>query len=361
MSGLQLQLDCAGADGFRLQLREDLPGEGITAIHGPSGSGKTTLLECVAGLRDPGPGSEIRWRNQVWHDAGGSLPPWERRCGVVFQDARLFPHLNVQDNLEYARKRRRGAAGPELAQVADWLQLTDLLERDSASLSAGQKQRAAIARALLGGPGLLLLDEPLANLDKPARQQCLHLLLRLKRELGLPMLFVSHDIEETSQLADHLLLLEAGTVSGRGPMVELSSRLDTSLAQEDQAAAILCGKVRDHDEAFGLTRLEVAGQPLYVRHLPEAPGQERRLRIPARDVSVCRQRPADSSILNILPVRLCEIRASTPSRALLRLALGEQYLLAQVTRKSISQLGLAPGDQLFAQIKSVALLSEARE
>ena len=362
MSGLDLHINYLGEQGFRLQLKCKLPDNGITAIYGPSGSGKSTLLDCIAGLRQPGDDSSIQFQSDTWHDRTHNTPTWQRRIGYVFQDARLFPHLSVQQNLDYALARRRPEPDPiSLDKVITWLELADLLIRAPDTLSAGQKQRVAIARALLSAPRLLLLDEPLANLDHAASQQCLGYLQRLQEELNLPMLYVSHDIEEVTQLADHLALLDQGKLVDQGSLLDLCSRLDTRLSHEEQAAAITIGTITQHDEAYGITELDLEGQTLFVGHLPQAPGQQRRIRIPARDVSVCRERPSDSSILNILPVTLSEIENSGDTRILLRLALGSQFLLARITRKSAAELQLQVGDHLFAQIKSAALLMEATD
>ena len=358
MSGLLLRIDCAGDDDFHLQLDCELPATGITAVYGPSGGGKSTLLDCIAGLRRPAGNSLIRFRQLTWQQGENFVPPWLRGIGYVFQDGRLFPHLNVEQNLLYALKRRQ-EEGTSAEQLIHWLDLADLLDRSPGSLSAGQKQRVAIGRALLSAPRLLLLDEPLANLDHAASQQCLHYLQRLEHELNLPMLYISHDIEEVSQMADYLVLLEQGRIADQGSLLDLCSRLDTRLSHEEQAAAILIGTISHHDTDFGLTELEVEGQTLFVSHQQQTTGQQRRLRVPARDVSICRQRPGDSSILNILPVTLEQVESSDGARVLLRLALGSQYLLARITRKSASELQLQPGDQLFAQIKSAALMMEA--
>jgi len=361
MSGLSLRLDfTAGAD-FRLQLDCELPGEGITAIYGPSGSGKSTLLDCIAGLRQSGADSVIRFRDEYWQRPGSFVPTWRRGVAYVFQDARLFSHLNVRQNLHYALRRRHRDNGVGLQQVISWLQLHELLEHHPGSLSAGQGQRVAIARALLSAPDLLLLDEPLANLDHAASQQCIGQLQELAVELGLPMLYVSHDIEEVSQLADQLVLLEGGRLVAQGSLLELCSRLDTRLSQEEQAAAIVVGTVTRHDPEFCLTELDVEGQALLVGGSNHATGSKRRLRIPARDISVCRQKPADSSILNILPVTLSEMANDGASRVLLRLQLGSQFLLARITRKSAASLRLQVGDHIFAQIKSAALLMESTD
>jgi molybdate transport system ATP-binding protein len=361
LNGLSLKLRCQGNSDFALQLDCTLPASGITAVYGPSGSGKSTLLDCIAGLREPEANSVIGLNDETWFAPGLTVPPWKRRIGYVFQDARLFPHLNVQQNLNYALARAAAPGAVTLDQVVAWLELGDLLSHASDTLSAGQKQRVAIGRALLSSPRLLLLDEPLANLDHAARQQCVRCLQGLSGELALPMLYVSHDIEEVSQLADHLLLLDQGRLVEQGSLLELCSRLDTRLSHEEQAAAILTASVTQHDTVFDLTELAVDGHPLYVNHLPHAPGQTCRVRIPARDVSICRQRPRDSSILNILAVTVSEIENTDGPRLLLRLSLGSQFLLARITRKSAVELRLQVGDPIYAQIKSAALLMEATD
>lgn len=357
MNDLQLQLECIGVEGFSLNLKCQLPGAGISAIYGASGSGKSTLLDCIAGLRRPEKGSCISFREQTWLDDTTFTPPWQRKIGYVFQDARLFPHLDVRGNLEYAIRRRPGGLG--LAQVVSWLDLEDFLSRHPEDLSAGQKQRVALARALLGNPRLLLLDEPLANLDKLASAELTAYLQQVAQELALPMLYVSHDMEEVSQLADHLLLLDQGRIVAQGPLLELCSRLDNRLSQEEQAAAIIKADITGHDPNYGLTELNLEGQPLFVNQLTQASSEQRRLRIPARHVSICRQRPTDSSILNILAVTIEEIEAGTGAVLMLRLAIGSQFMLARITRKSLDTLQLKVGDQVFAQVKSAALLVES--
>ncbi len=357
MSELQLALDCPGDDGFHLRVQADLPLAGVTAVHGPSGSGKTTLLHCIAGLRRASAGSRILFADTPWQGERQYLPSWRRDIGFVFQDARLFPHLDVAGNLDFGA-RRRGAGPVTREAVIRWFDLESLLARSVNTLSAGQAQRVAIGRALLAAPRLLLLDEPLANLDAASRQRCVSGLQQAVTEGGIPMLYVSHDVEEVCQLADRMLLLEQGEVVASGSLLDLCSRIDTPLAHEERAAAVVEAELASQDEEYGLSGLRIAGQTLWVNRLEGAPGQRRRLRIPARDVSLCRSYPQDSSILNILPVTVAELERSGDTRVLLRLALGDQYLLARITRRSAAQLALAPGDALYAQVKSAALLSE---
>jgi molybdate transport system ATP-binding protein len=358
VSTLDFDIRWQGARDFQLACATSMPLAGVTALYGPSGSGKTSLLECLAGIRDPQPGSHIHADGMPWLAPGTDLPTRRREIGVVFQDGRLFPHLTVNGNLAYASERRHGGPSFDRDQVVEWLDLAGLLELSPAQLSAGQRQRVAIARALLNSPRLLLLDEPIANLDRTSRQRCLACLSRVAIEANLPMLYVSHDIEEISQIADRLLMLEQGSLVEQGPLIELAGRLDTRLSHETRAAAIVLGAVLRHDESYGLTELDLEGQRLWVNRMEAQPGQIMRLRIPARDVSVSRSAPVNTSILNSFETRLVEMEETEGSRVLLRLALGQQFLLARITRKSADQLALRPGDSLHAQVKSAALLNE---
>ncbi|MDX1733680.1 MAG: molybdenum ABC transporter ATP-binding protein [Halioglobus sp.] len=356
MSSLALRIDYAPGNDFRLRVDCELPADGVTAIYGASGSGKSTLLDCIAGLRRPADNGLIRLGEETWSKGAEQLPAWQRGAGYVFNEGHLFPHLSVLGNLRYAQKRSRRAAF-DLDAVATWLEISDLLARRPQTLSAGQRQRVAIARALMSSPRLLLLDEPFANLDALATRHCLGLLQRLSRETDLPMLFVSHDIEEVSELADYLVLLDSGRVDTHGPLLELCGRLDNRLAREEKAAAIVQGTIARHDGEYGLTELAVEDELMVVPSIAQDIGSTQRLRIPARDVSICLQRPGDSSILNIIPVQIAQIDGGTDARVMLRLALGSQHLLARLTRRSADALRLKVGDRVFAQVKTAALLS----
>ncbi|MFK7976501.1 MAG: molybdenum ABC transporter ATP-binding protein [Halioglobus sp.] len=360
MNNLQLDIRCNGSDHFLLEAKLSLPNHGITVLYGPSGCGKSTLLDCIAGLREPLEGSRIRIGESEWVTGAKTTPPWERNLGYVFQDARLFDHLSVRANLEYAIKRRsQGIKEVALEDVAEALQLKPLLSRKPGTLSAGQKQRVAIARALLRAPSLLLMDEPLANLDHRAKHSIANALKTISAKWQLPILFVSHDIEEVSQLADYLVLMDEGKITEHGQALELSNRLDTRLSHQEQAAAIITGTVSAQDDTFSLTQIAAEDQILNVAKLSLPLKAPCRIRIPARDISLCRTQPHDTSILNILAVVVDEIEQTNEPRLLVRLALGRQFLLARITRKSIVELDIKVGDELFAQIKSVALLLEA--
>ncbi len=359
MSDIALALELAYGD-FRLSLDTRLPGDGVIGIYGPSGSGKTSLLNCIAGLNRAQSNGRVTLGEDVLQDGQTWLPPHQRDVSCVFQDGRLFPHLDVAGNLQFAHKRRR-REGPSMTEISQWLGLDELLSRYPAQLSRGQQQRVAIARALVSAPRLLLLDEPLANIDPAGTRDILGRLARLRRDLDMTMVYVSHDMAELAELADHLLVLSEGQLVAEGPLLELSSRLELALAHEEQAAAIVSAQIAEQDRQYGLTGLDFEGQRLWVNHVENSAGTAMRLRLPARDISLCRVTPEQTSILNVLQARIAEIEGGSGSRALVRLAVGEQFLLARVTRKSIDALQLAEDQDVFAQVKSVALLSDTRD
>ena len=343
---------------FTLSLHTALNSKGITAIYGHSGAGKTTLLRWIAGL-EQNTGGHLTFNNQIWQDENTHLPTRQRQLAYVFQDARLFPHLTVQGNLNFAYRRRFNNNGPSMAQACQWLELTPLLQQYPDQLSGGEQQRVAIARALLSSPQLILMDEPLASLDSHSKQRILRHLESLQLRLAIPIIYVSHDLEEVSRLANQLLLLENGQLSAQGPMLELSTRLDLSLSHQENAASIIEARIQQHDERYQLTELQIDGRlPLFLTKIGGDIGDSVRVRIPARDVSITLDSPQASSILNILPATIEEIEHSNEARTLICLKVAEHRLLVRLTQKSVDRLQLKPGQSVYAQIKTVALLSE---
>ena len=345
--------------GFALHTDIQLPARGITALFGPSGSGKTTLLRCIAGL-ERAEGGLLRVHDEVWQDGAKFLPVHRRRMGYVFQEASLFPHLPVRRNLEYGLQRIPAAERKvQLEQVVEWLGLDKLIDRnDPASLSGGERQRVAIGRALLTSPRLLLMDEPLTALDAATKQDILPYLERLHSELEIPVLYVSHALDEVARLADHLVLLEQGRVIASGALNDTLSRLDLPTAHLDDAGAVIEAKVAVHDETYHLTRLDFSGGNLWVSKLERASGEIVRARVLARDVSIATTAPHGSSISNILAAHIAEIQDEGPDKVNVRLTIGDQHvLLSRITRRSRDQLGLTVGMEVFAQVKSVALIA----
>ena len=339
---------------FRLDAEFSAPARGVTALFGASGSGKTTLLRLVAGLaRAPG---RLRVDGEVWQDERHFLPTHRRALGYVFQEPSLFPHLSVQANLDYGWKRVPPAERTvRHADVVGWLGLESLLARRPHELSGGQRQRVAIGRALLSSPRLLLMDEPLAALDANARAEILPYLERLHRELDLPILYVTHALDEVARLADHLLLIEAGRIVFQGPLTEGLTRLDLPLAHRDLAATVIDATVAAHDAELQLTRVSRGHLSLELAGLHGTPGEPLRVRVAARDVSLARVRPQQTSILNLLPARVVELADDAPGQVLVKLALEDVALLARITRKSARLLELQPGTEVVAQVKSVAV------
>jgi molybdate transport system ATP-binding protein len=356
--GIQATLRVARG-AFRAEIKLDLPSWGITALFGPSGSGKTTCLRLLAGL-ERGEGV-VRVLGECWQDdARGIFVPVHRRSvGYVFQDHALFPHLSVRNNLEYGRKRSRGATRIDRETVIALLGIASILDRRPDRLSGGERQRVAVAQALLAQPRLLLMDEPLAALDAARKSEILPYLERLRDDLSIPIVYVSHIIEEVARLADHLVLLDAGRVAASGPIQETLARLDLPTAFADDSGVVIEATVAAHDTVNHLTQIEFEGGTLWVGGVDRPAGATVRARALARDVSLALQPPGPSSILNVLTARVVEIRDNGPDRVNVRLTLGDGNvpLLALITRRSQTTLGLHPGVMVYAQIKGVALFA----
>jgi molybdate transport system ATP-binding protein len=357
MSSIKVRFALARGD-FRLDAEFEAPGKGVTALFGQSGSGKTTLLRCIAGL-ERAPGGFLAINGEVWQDEtrGHFLPTHKRPLGYVFQDARLFPHLNVRRNLEFGWKRTPVAQRQvAFEQAVGWMGLDKLLTRSPQHLSGGEKQRVAIARALLTGPKLLIMDEPLAALDAAAKAEILPYFDRLHEELAIPLIYVSHALEEVTRLADHLLPMAAGRITAAGSPSQVLTRLDLPLSHLDDAAAAVDAVVAGHDEEFGLSYLDFPGGRITTPRQPFASGHAVRVRILAKDVSLALDLPKRTSILNIFPARVAEIVEHNPAQLLVSLTVGEARLLARITRKSAALLDLQPGMEVYAQVKGVALM-----
>lgn len=346
---------------FSLDVDLQLPARGVTALFGASGSGKTSLLRCIAGL-ERAPHGRLQLNDECWQDSqrGIFVPTHQRALGYVFQESSLFEHLTVEGNLRFGYRRIPVAEQRiSLAQAVALLGIEHLLSRRPAKLSGGERQRVGIARALLTSPRLLLMDEPLSALDAQRKAEILPYLERLHAELEIPILYVSHALDEVARLADHMVLLENGRALASGSITELLPRLDLPLAMGDNAGVIIDGSAESYDADYQLLslRLPHSGQAIRVAHQPVAIGQQLRLRVQARDVSLSLQQPQHSSILNLLAATIVELApADNPAHLLVRLDLQGTPLLARITRYSSEQLGLQPGQAVCAQIKSVALL-----
>lgn len=343
--------------GFRLDVALSAPTPGLTALFGASGSGKSTVLAVVAGLLRPQSG-RVALDGAVLLDTAARLdiPAERRRCGVVFQEARLLPHLSVEGNLRYGQRRApRDAPGPGFTETVELLGLAPLLRRRPRMLSGGERQRVALGRALLSRPRLLLMDEPLAALDGPRKAEILPFLERLRDARGLPILYVTHALDEVDRLADTLVLLQAGRVLAAGPLQALAARTDLpTLSGRRDAGAVLPCVVDAHDGARGLTWLGFPGGQLTVPLRPEPVGHRLRLRLRARDVAVATESPRGLSSHNTVPAVIAAIDAAGPHEVFVSLRAGPTPVLARLTRDAVTQLALAPGRAVFVLVKSTA-------
>lgn len=345
--------------GFPLNTEFSIPARGVAGIFGPSGCGKTTVARCIAGL-ERSPTGFCAIDGEVWQDQTTFRPPHRRPIGYVLEEPCLFPHLSVRRNLLYAAPK--GKPTPiTIDEVAELLEIAPQLDCFPADLSASEQQRVAIGRALLSQPRVLLMDEPLAMLDRRAKREILPFLGRLNEKLAVPMIYISHDMAEIEHVADHLVTMERGTITADGPLHILQSNPALPFAASHEAAVSLDVVVGGYDGRYGLLILRLKGARLLVPAPPLAPGVHQRLRIAACDVSITREAPRSSTILNVFPARIKACCSLGASEITLVLALGSggsgTEILARITRFSFDSLGLKDGMDVFAQLKHVSLAS----
>jgi len=333
-------------------------GSGVTALYGRSGSGKTSVVNMVAGLTRPDQG-RIKVDGRVLYDseAGIDLAPEKRRLGYVFQEPRLFPHLSVRGNLTFGRNRLPAAErSVDFDRVVGVLGIGHLLDRRPSLLSGGEKQRVAIGRALLASPRILLMDEPLAALDGPRKAELLPFIAELSRQFAVPILYVSHAMDEVLRLADTLVLMDQGRAVAVGPVETLLSDPGLRpLTGRYEAGAVVSALVASHDPAFGTSRLSFDGGTLLVGRTDLPVGSKVRVRVHARDIAIAIDPPERISIRNVLPAVVKSVMPADSFLVDVVLMCGGTPLWVQITSLAQAQLGLTPGMRVHALVKALTI------
>jgi molybdate transport system ATP-binding protein len=367
-SPLSISLKCREQD-FELDVAFEI-GPGITTVFGPSGAGKTMILDCIAGLKKPNQGQIVSaGRPLVDTQTNTYIAPEKREIGYVFQHGRLFPHLTVERNLRYGEGRGSpNEARISFDQVVAVLGIENLLARRTHKLSGGEQQRVAIGRALLSNPKLLLMDEPLASLDPSRRLEILPFIERLRSEFGIPIIYVSHNLDEVIRLSDLTLLIDGGKVIARGPIDEIMNRSDLQsfLGLSDQSgdylapSTILDARVSEHDLPFGLTRAYGQGLSLWIPKLNQKIGEPVRIRLKSSDVAITRSEPENTSVLNTFMASVDGIDEPTGGfiHVHLRLESGLK-ITSRITHRSATRLRLQVADTVWGSVKSVAVITGA--
>jgi len=342
---------------FTLDVDLNLPAVGITVVFGESGSGKTTLLRCIAGLQRVAQG-KLNIGDEIWQNEKVFVPTNKRPVGYVFQESSLFPHLTAFANLDYAMKRSDTAVTlEEYNYIVSLMGIEKLIDRYPHQLSGGERQRVAIARALLIKPRLLLMDEPLASLDLARKLEILPYLEKLREEFALPILYITHSIDEVARLANYLVVMAQGRVVAQGSLIDVLSRLDLPVKLGEDSGVVVEARIVERDPQWQLVRAEFSGGQLWVRDGGDAIGSVIRIRILARDVSLALKAHEDTSIVNLLQAEVIEVRDDIhEAMALVSLRLDATIIIARVSRRSVHNLGIHPGQQMWLQIKSVAIL-----
>ena len=331
---------------------------GITALFGRSGAGKTTVINAVAGLITPDDGYIRVGDMDLFDPARGiNLAAHERQAGYIFQEARLFPHLSVAKNLRYGMRYRGARPAPNFADIVEMLGIGHLLQRRPAMLSGGEKQRVAIGRALLAAPRILLADEPLAALDEARKQEILPYFERLRDEMDIPILYVSHAPTEVTRLATEVITIEAGRIQAQGRPSKVFSDPHSLPAGSREAGAVIEATLTAH-HADGVSELRNADVALFVPRLSGDLGQKLQLRIAAHEVILATQKPQDLSALNVIEGTIHSMRSGDGPAVLVAVDTKLGRILTRVTRRSAHLLGLNEGRAVYAILKT---LSVARE
>ncbi|WP_029654667.1 molybdenum ABC transporter ATP-binding protein [Marinobacter daepoensis] len=353
---IHARFSCTYPD-FNLNVDVSMPGSGITALFGASGCGKTTLLRCMAGLQKTD--GHLSVLGDIWQSDTHFTPVHQRPLAYVFQETHLFPHLSVHKNLTFGQRRVADRDRKiTIEEAVSWLGLESLMARMPSGLSGGERQRVAIARALLTSPRLLLMDEPLSALDQPSKQDILPYLERLRDHLAIPILYVSHSVNEVARLANHIVMMKHGRIVAQGPLQETLARVDQPFQLEDEAGIIVQATLDEIDTRWHLARFRFDGGELWLRQDERLNvGEKARIQVLARDVSIALSPHRDQSIQNLLQAQVDQVETDvSPGTTLVRLMAGNTPFLARLTSRSAAQLGLAPGQSVWLQIKSVALV-----
>jgi molybdate transport system ATP-binding protein len=349
---------------FRLAVNFSVAEPGITALFGRSGAGKTLTVQAIAGLMQPEFGV-IRINGHTVLDTqnGVFTPARLRRVGYVFQDSRLFPHMSAKSNLLYGWKRNGRPGGQKaVSHMIDLLGAGHLLDRRPRALSGGERQRIALGRALLAAPQMLLLDEPMAALDSERKAEIMPYLERLRDEARIPILLVSHSLEEVTRLANYMILLSQGRAAAQGAVYDVMARLDLfPFAEFSEGGAVILTEVAAHLPASALTRLKFPGGELVVPEFPAAVGEKVRIRLKAADILLSlHELNGTISANNVLKTVVTEVREGADAYADVQLRCEDTKLIARITRMSAARLALKPGTEVFAIIKAVSINHRAR-
>lgn len=346
--------------GFSLAVDFSAAEPGVTALFGRSGAGKSLTVQTIAGLTRPDFGV-IKINGQTVLDTrkGLFVPSRRRHVGYMFQDSRLFPHMSVKSNLLYGWKRNGRPGGAQaVSAMVEMLGVGALLDRQPNSLSGGERQRVALGRALLAGPQLLLLDEPMAALDAERKAEIMPYLERLRDEARIPILYVSHSLEEVTRLADTMILLIGGKVAAQGAIYDVMARLDLfPFAEFSEGGAVIPAEIAGRLPEHALTRLKFSGGELLVPQLPAPVGERVRIRLKATDILLSRtELNGRISANNVLRTRIAGLREDeTGAYADVQLLCGEAKLIARITRMSAERLSIKDGGEIFAVIKAVSI------
>lgn len=337
--------------GITINAKFEVEG-GCSVLSGPSGAGKTSIINMLSGLMTPASG-RIVINSRILYDSGKgiNLPPDKRRAGYVFQESRLFPHMTVRKNLLYGRKNT-GDKRILLDDVADLLGISKLMDRYPKNLSGGEKQRVALGRALLSSPEFLLMDEPMASLDSSRRDELINYISRTTSTYNIPVVYVTHNVDEIIRLSDQVGIMESGTLTRFGPAIDILNSGDFIDKLPERDFGVVCeGTVVSIDRSTGMAIISFGSNQIEVVHAALKNGDRVRFRIPAMDVVLATE-VISTSARNIYPALVTQVKQANHFVDV-KTDIGGFDIWARISMQSFKDMNLCENAEVYVVIKSV--------
>ena len=346
---------------FKSNINFNLSNDKIIAITGLSGSGKSIIAKVICGLIKPNHGL-IKLNDKILYcsDSKINLAPNVRKIGMVFQEPRLFSHMTVKNNLLYGQRRNAELNHTKLIKIVEILGIKNILDRKTYNLSGGEAQRVSIGRALLSEPKILILDEPLTGLDTPRQNKILSIIKDINKKLKIPILFISHSIDEILFIAEKIIIIEKGKVVVQGPIDEIISYKKLSYFNKgNQKSSLIKGKIIEHDKEKFSSTIDVNGTLITTKKINDKVGSNHILKLFSKDISVATEAPKYISINNILETRINSIQIFKNRGSVdLKLRIGKQEIISEITLKSYKNLKLKKGLKVYALVKAISIVGK---
>lgn len=346
---------------FKSNINLSFSDSNIIAITGLSGSGKSTIAKVICGLVKPKTG-HIKINNKILYCSKNNinLPPHSRNIGMVFQEPRLFSHMSVKNNLLYGQRRNTLFDQKKFNKIIKILGIEKILDRNIFNLSGGEAQRISIGRALLSEPKILILDEPLTGLDTPRQNKIMKIIKEINKKMAVPILFISHSIDEIIFIAEKIIIIENGKAVAQGSIEEIISYKKLSYFNSGNSSySLIKGIIYQHNKDNLSTIIDVDGIELVTKYISDKTNTQQIIKLYSKDVSIATNIPKNISINNILETKIKKIKITKQTGTVeIYLRLGKQEIISEITLFSLQKLKLKINMKVYALVKAISIVGK---